>query len=110
MMKVNHFRANEIFSALFQILTYFVAGTHRVWEYIDSRRRWRSMDPLSTITLENAFVNGSGNVKILLLGTNFMTYFDSNLIRSDDGLTEYRVSRNHFLSETFMKRRNTFSY
>uniref|UniRef100_A0A1I7VNJ8 Poly [ADP-ribose] polymerase n=1 Tax=Loa loa TaxID=7209 RepID=A0A1I7VNJ8_LOALO len=66
-------------------------GVYRVWEYIDSKRRWRSMDPTSVITLENAFVNGSGNVKILLSGINFIADFDSNLIRSDDGLTEYKI-------------------
>ncbi|CAG9537634.1 unnamed protein product [Cercopithifilaria johnstoni] len=66
-------------------------GVDRVWEYIDSKRRWRSVDPLSTITLENAFVNGSGNVKIVLSGTNFIADFDSNLIRSDDELMEYEI-------------------
>ncbi|KAL3989812.1 Poly [ADP-ribose] polymerase 2 domain protein [Acanthocheilonema viteae] len=66
-------------------------GVYRVWEYIDSKRRWRSVDPSSIIALENAFVNGCGNVKILLSGTNFMADFDNNLIRSDDGLTEYKI-------------------
>uniref|UniRef100_A0A1I8F0W9 Poly [ADP-ribose] polymerase n=1 Tax=Wuchereria bancrofti TaxID=6293 RepID=A0A1I8F0W9_WUCBA len=64
---------------------------YRVWEYIDSKRRWRSVDPVSAITLENAFVNGSGDVKILLSGMNFVADFDTNLIKSDDGLTEYKI-------------------
>ncbi|VDK81744.1 unnamed protein product [Litomosoides sigmodontis] len=69
-------------------------GIHRVWEYIDLKRRWRSADPLSAITLENAFVNGLGNVKILLSGTKFMADFGSDVVRSDDGLTEYKI-RSH---------------
>lgn len=71
----------------------FDLGVYRVWEYIDSKRRWRSMDPESIITLEKAFLDGSGNVKILLSGINFIADFDTNLIRSNDGLTEYKVSR-----------------
>uniref|UniRef100_A0A0R3RG07 Poly [ADP-ribose] polymerase n=1 Tax=Elaeophora elaphi TaxID=1147741 RepID=A0A0R3RG07_9BILA len=69
-------------------------GIYRVWEYIDSKRRWRSVDPTSAVTLESAFAIGSGNAKIVLSGTNFMADFDDNSIRSDDGLTEYKI-RSH---------------
>ncbi|VDM93894.1 unnamed protein product, partial [Onchocerca ochengi] len=69
-------------------------GVYRVWEYIDSKRRWRSVDPTSIIALENAFCDGSGNVKISLSGINFTADFESNLIRSDDGLMEYKI-RSH---------------
>ncbi|OZC05821.1 WGR domain protein [Onchocerca flexuosa] len=69
-------------------------GVYRVWEYIDSKRRWRSVDPTSIIALENAFRDGLGNVKILLLGINFTADFESNLIRSDDGLMEYKIRSN----------------
>lgn len=89
-------------------MTYFVVDVHRVWEYIDSKRRWRSVDPKSAITLENAFINGSGNVRILLSGINFIADFDSNLIRSDDGLTEYKVSKNQFLPKIFVKKKKNF--
>lgn len=99
----------KYFTLWLQILAYFVAGVHRVWEYIDLKRRWRSADPSSVIALENAFVNGFGNVKILLSGTKFTADFDSNVVRGDDGLTEYKVSRNHFFSETSVIKRNTFS-
>ncbi|KAM3728837.1 Poly [ADP-ribose] polymerase [Dirofilaria immitis] len=69
-------------------------GAYRIWEYIDSKRRWRSVNPTSAIALENAFSDGSGNVKILLSGINFIADFESNLIRSDDGLMEYKI-RSH---------------
>ncbi|VDO24680.1 unnamed protein product [Brugia timori] len=67
---------------------------YRVWEYLDPKRRWRSVDPVSAVTLENAFVNESGDVKILLSGMNFVADFNTNLIRSDDGSTEYKI-RSH---------------
>uniref|UniRef100_A0A915PS88 Poly [ADP-ribose] polymerase n=1 Tax=Setaria digitata TaxID=48799 RepID=A0A915PS88_9BILA len=66
-------------------------GLYRVWEYIDSKRRWRSVDPTSIISLENAFIDGSASVKILLLGMSFTANFESNLMRSDDGLMEYKI-------------------
>ncbi|VDM96854.1 unnamed protein product [Thelazia callipaeda] len=66
-------------------------GEHRLWEYMSPQRRWRSVDPISFMQLENAHLEGSASVNIILLGNNFTADLQNYLIKSDDGLTEYKI-------------------
>lgn len=69
---------------------YFL-GEYRSWEFMDTNRRWRSVDPVSAVRLNSSYNDGSGDDKITLNGTVFSVHFEDNIIKSEDGAHEYKV-------------------
>lgn len=62
-----------------------------MWEYSSVKRRWNCFDKLTALQLQDAFISGSDGLKIKLAGADFLADFENNVIKSTDGIIEYKV-------------------